>query len=83
MNIRSSDSHDSRILIVERWEATEHFVEKSADRPPVDCLVVRQLLEDLGRGVLRSPANRRRHLVARTRHLRQPEIGDDHVTVRV
>ena len=89
---REEGSHHFPVVVVERRQPRDHLVDQRAQRPPVHALPVRLLLtrtpgthlllQDLGREVLRRPAERL-HRVAMHIFLRQAEVGDANVAVGV
>ena len=45
-----------RVLILERWETREHFIDQDTQAPPIDRFPMALIQQDLGSDVLRSTA---------------------------
>lgn len=71
------------MVIVERQEAVEHFVEDDAEAPPVDRVVVLETKHHFGRHVLGCTVEDVGGSLARDAVLTVTETGQNHVTVSV
>lgn len=50
--VKNTLIHEVYVFVVERWKTGHHFIQKHAQGPPIDSLIVSLAFEQLGSNVL-------------------------------
>ena len=70
-------------MAFEGWEASDHLKDDTPETPPVNCLVVALLLDDLRGEILGCAADGHGLFVLKVQSFAQPEVGHLNVTCLV